>query len=78
VIDRVYERMMTLPIHTMRGAAVMARATSIAGCICNYWSGPANDLDWHELAVRRLIESLCVAGGVPLPVEKPKDEDEDA
>jgi hypothetical protein len=45
----------------MSAARQLSSEAAIAGCICDYWSEPVNDLGWEKLVIRKLIESLCIA-----------------
>jgi hypothetical protein len=64
----IFERMKALPVHTMQGAAALARATVISGYL-HYCTDPhEDDLDWDEKIIRNLIERVCVSGGTAVPV----------
>jgi len=65
--DEIFERMMEMPVHTMQGAAMLARATVLRGGLGDYWEVPKRDLDWDKLTIRNLIERVCASGGMPIP-----------
>ena len=55
-MDAPIRRMMALPATTLAGLAVKAR---VARFSCDhFWDETEEDLDWHELMTRRLIDAV--------------------
>jgi len=55
-MDAPIRRIMALPATTLAGLAVKAR---VARFSCeHFWDEPEEDLDWHELMARKLIDAV--------------------
>ena len=55
-MDAPIRRIMALPVTTLAGLAVKAR---VARFSCeHFWDEPEEDLDWHELMARKLIDAV--------------------
>ena len=55
-MDAPIRRIMALPATALAGLAVKAR---VARFSCeHYWDEPEEDLDWHELMARELIDAV--------------------
>jgi hypothetical protein len=56
MMDAPTHRIMALPATTLAGLAVKAR---VARFSCeHFWDEPEEDLDWHELMARELIDAV--------------------
>jgi hypothetical protein len=55
-MDAPIRRIMALPVTTLAGLAVKAQ---VARFSCeHFWDEPEEDLDWHELMARKLIDAV--------------------
>jgi hypothetical protein len=67
-VDQVHLAIMAASPRTLIGVAVQARAAAML-VHSEFWDQPKQDLDWEKMVIRNLIESVCAAAGVALPVE---------
>jgi hypothetical protein len=65
-LEPVEYAIMTLPACTPAGLGVKARHA--AHVMSEYWNGSIDQIDWDARAVRLLIEAVCKAANVPLPL----------
>jgi hypothetical protein len=70
--DQLFEEMLTLPITTLRGAALVGVCAIVTGAISHFWQEDIDELDWPDRVIRLLIENLHVGatGQSPAIFEK--------
>jgi hypothetical protein len=70
-LSSVERAILAAPTPNLTGLAVKARLAAEA--VSEYWGWPLDNLPREARAVRCLIEDVCRAAGVALPVTEPSD-----
>jgi hypothetical protein len=59
-------KILTFPAYTIAG--LRAKATLVVDVYSGLWGEPFEDLDWDKKNLRVLIEAICSASGLNLPI----------